>query len=341
MFTADVCTEAKGMNVVRSIIIAIVMLSLSLYGSVVDIEEDTAPDITPVPVVTASPTEAPQPTDEPLPLITPLPQLPLAGDAPPIPEETISPTASPAPQPTETPGVRPPIDMPVIPVTDGDVLTGSCGSGVMWTYSEGSLMISGSGMMSSCSSGAPWSSVASEIETISIGAGVQSIGAGAFSACSHLSSIRIPSSVETIGSGALPSGGYTVYCHQDSYAEEYAEMHGLTAVVESHVPGGAARETVIAPTNSSAGSYQNVTRCVICSGVLSSEQVVIPVRMPGDVNGDGVIDGRDLLRLMKYLDDDTTAINAYNADVTGDGEINAMDTLRLEKYLAEMDVTLE
>ena len=70
--------------------------------------------------------------------------------------------------------------------------------------------------------------------------------------------------------------------------------------------------------------------------------VAILPHTPGDVNGDGEVDGRDLVRLRKYLTGDTgeEAIEA-NANVNGDDVIDILDLIRLRKYLAQEDVILE
>ena len=64
-------------------------------------------------------------------------------------------------------------------------------------------------------------------------------------------------------------------------------------------------------------------------------------RVPGDVNGDGFVDGKDALRLLRYLADLPVSIAERNADVNGDGSVNGKDSLRLLKYFAELDVVLE
>ena len=63
----------------------------------------------------------------------------------------------------------------------------------------------------------------------------------------------------------------------------------------------------------------------------------------GDVNGDGVIDGKDVIRLRKYLaafDDETgtsTVEIGAGADCNGDGKVDGKDLVRLRKYLAAYD----
>ena len=54
----------------------------------------------------------------------------------------------------------------------------------------------------------------------------------------------------------------------------------------------------------------------------------------GDVNGDGSLDGRDLLRLARYLAGDNVEIDEAAADVNGDGKVDGRDLLRLAKLLA-------
>ena len=54
----------------------------------------------------------------------------------------------------------------------------------------------------------------------------------------------------------------------------------------------------------------------------------------GDVDGNGKVNGFDLLRLKKYLAGENVEIVAGNSDTTMDGAINGFDALRLQKYLA-------
>ena len=70
-------------------------------------------------------------------------------------------------------------------------------------------------------------------------------------------------------------------------------------------------------------------------------KVTISNRIPGDVTGDGKVNGMDLVRLRKYLAGDSVEIDLSNADVTGDGKVNGMDLIRLRKYLAGEAVELK
>ena len=62
--------------------------------------------------------------------------------------------------------------------------------------------------------------------------------------------------------------------------------------------------------------------------------------LPGDVNGDGVVNNKDLTRLQRYLAGWAVEINEANSDCNGDGVINNKDLTRLQRYLAGWAVTL-
>ena len=59
-----------------------------------------------------------------------------------------------------------------------------------------------------------------------------------------------------------------------------------------------------------------------------------PVRTPGDVNGDDTVDGRDLLRLARFVAGNDVTIDTAAADMNGDGNVDGRDVLRLAKQLA-------
>lgn len=52
----------------------------------------------------------------------------------------------------------------------------------------------------------------------------------------------------------------------------------------------------------------------------------------GDTNGDGVVNVKDLVRLMRYITDNS--IEIFSADVNGDGKVDTKDPVRLMKIIA-------
>ena len=87
-------------------------------------------------------------------------------------------------------------------------------------------------------------------------------------------------------------------------------------------------------------------RCTVCETVLETEVIPKleedkPKRLPGDVSGDGIIDGRDLLRLAKYIGGFEVEITIENASVNGDDVVDGRDLLRLAKYIGGFEVELE
>ena len=53
----------------------------------------------------------------------------------------------------------------------------------------------------------------------------------------------------------------------------------------------------------------------------------------GDTNADGMIDVKDIIRLMKHIAG--VDIEIQGADVNGDGAIDTLDIVRLMKLIAE------
>ena len=96
-------------------------------------------------------------------------------------------------------------------------------------------------------------------------------------------------------------------------------------------------ETAIALTDLFATNYAEE---LLGIGSVPGEVMILP-HTPGDVNGDGAVDGRDLVRLRKYLAGvPETEIIEANANANGDDVIDILDLIRLRKYLAKDDVIL-
>ncbi|MBQ8555945.1 MAG: hypothetical protein IJ438_08740 [Clostridia bacterium] len=78
----------------------------------------------------------------------------------------------------------------------------------------------------------------------------------------------------------------------------------------------------------------------ICD-VCDYERPPAPPRVSGDSNGDGSVNMRDALALLKKLANWDVTIDDSNSDVNGDGAVNMRDALALLKYLAGWDITLQ
>ena len=66
------------------------------------------------------------------------------------------------------------------------------------------------------------------LKKVTISNGIKKIGWFAFYECPHLSAVIIPSSVDSIGHTVFsPTAKLTVYCHESSFAHQYAQSYGL------------------------------------------------------------------------------------------------------------------
>lgn len=65
------------------------------------------------------------------------------------------------------------------------------------------------------------------------------------------------------------------------------------------------------------------------------------IRIPGDANGDGTVNGQDALLILQYDAGWNVTINTANADVNGSGSVDMADALLIFRYDAGEDVTLK
>ncbi|MBR4762334.1 MAG: dockerin type I repeat-containing protein, partial [Clostridia bacterium] len=87
----------------------------------------------------------------------------------------------------------------------------------------------------------------------------------------------------------------------------------------------------------------NVLRkvCTECGAVIKEQPItVVTEKTPGDINGDGDVDNKDLTRLFQFLSEWDVSVNAPALDVNGDSYINNKDLTRLFQYLSEWEVEI-
>ena len=63
-------------------------------------------------------------------------------------------------------------------------------------------------------------------------------------------------------------------------------------------------------------------------------------RLPGDINGDGSVNNKDLTRLQRYLKGAEVEVVVQNQDVNGDGGVSNKDLTRLQRWLKGANVEI-
>lgn len=106
------------------------------------------------------------------------------------------------------------------------------------------------------------------------------------------------------------------------------------AVTIENIKNGFSGKNVIGKDKNGAEIKDSAT-WVGTGMIMSIDNTDYKIVKYGDINGDGIIDARDSLRILKYvvgeynLDED---IYFYAADVSGDNVVDARDSLRILKY---------
>ena len=154
--------------------------------------------------------------------------------------------------------------------------------------------------------------------------GVKSIAIGAFDGCRALEHLTIPEGVTSIGSGAFSNCTGLVSVTIPASLEKnrsisFAQCEALTDLYYGDTTEAWQTLSIEYPP------HRVTVHC-------TDGEILTPVT--GDVNGDGALDGLDLLRLRKYLVGEQMTIDPLDADLNGDGEVSILDLVRLRKLLA-------
>ncbi|MBQ7670070.1 MAG: leucine-rich repeat protein [Clostridia bacterium] len=122
--------------------------------------------------------------------------------------------------------------------------------------------------------------------------------------------------------------GYTTYtCSKcgDNYVDDQTDPVG-------HTPD--AGTVTVKPTYSEKGvrTYE----CTVCHATWTEEIPVLPA-LPGDVNGDGKVNTRDIAQLKKYISNAITEEDIVfgNSDINGDGKVNTKDLSAVKRIVAQ------
>lgn len=85
---------------------------------------------------------------------------------------------------------------------------------------------------------------------------------------------------------------------------------------------------------------QLIAAILVCIAVISTAvSTFASSGKYGDINGDGSIDTKDLIRLMRYISADGRGVTAYDTDLNGDGSTDTLDLVRLMKFIAGTDIS--
>ena len=74
--------------------------------------------------------------------------------------------------------------------------------------------------------------------------------------------------------------------------------------------------------------------------VVQNGSVTVIDYVPGDINGDGAVNNKDVTRLMQFYAGWDVEINEAALDVNGDNVMNNKDVTRLMQFLAQWDVEI-
>ncbi len=116
---------------------------------------------------------------------------------------------------------------------------GYCGEAIVWEYHEGTLTITGTGVMDDFPEGAPWAEHKEDIDTVIISGGITYVGAYSFCDYDELTDVQFGNDVYEIGEQAFFScdGLTKVYLPASFRVFGPSSFMGCTRLTEFHCEG--------------------------------------------------------------------------------------------------------
>ena len=146
------------------------------------------------------------------------------------------------------------------------VAEGTCGDNLTWVLTEdGTFTVSGTGTMTDfdAMNNVPWIDLRSQITTVVIEPGVESIGCSAFTDCENLTSVTIPEGVTSIGISAFA----------DCSALDTIVMPDSVTLIDSYAFSKCPLDYVIIPAGVTELKYSTFRFC----GLLTSVNLPVSV----------------------------------------------------------------
>lgn len=189
------------------------------------------------------------------------------------------------------------------------------------------------------------------LETVELPAGLKEIDSFLFLNCTSLRSITVPEQVTQIRWAAFEgcTNLQSLILPDSVRSIEDRAFRNCTALKAVHIPSGAATIGDSALEKCSALEYI-CSDSADCTAAAFAAEHRIEFRVcaghgrhtPGDSDGDGFVDLRDVTNLTRYLAGGWgVEADVRNADVDGNGKLTLKDLTILRRYIAGWDVTLK
>ena len=177
---------------------------------------------------------------------------------------------------------------------------------------------------------------------------------------------KVDNAAHTFGEGVVTAptctkGGYTTYtCTVCEYSytdnetaptdhtvgdwisdmtDHWHVCTGCAVVMDkaAHISGDWIIDT---PATTTAVGHKH-KECTICKYHTEEADIaMLDPHVAGDINGDNVLNNKDVTRLLQYLTGWKVTVNEAALDVNGDTKVNNKDLVRLFKYLSGWDVEI-